>query len=149
MDDAKADLVRQWVQRAARDLASAQRLVTAEPPLRDAAVYHLHQFAEKALKALLVTRDTTVPKTHDLAQLAGLCIEQPDERLLRALEELNPYATLYRYPGSALEPDDKDCRTAFDSADCVRALLLAALPSSLTAELNVAAESIAGARRRS
>jgi hypothetical protein len=47
MDDARRTAVRQWLQKAERDLASALRLLAGEPPFLDTAAYHCQQAAEK------------------------------------------------------------------------------------------------------
>jgi HEPN domain-containing protein len=54
MDDAKCELVREWLSIAQRDLVAARRLVTGNEPLWDTAVYHCQQAAEKAVKGYLV-----------------------------------------------------------------------------------------------
>lgn len=57
MTDAKAHLVRSWMIKAQRDLASARVLAASDPPLLDTAMYHCQQAAEKAVKGYLVFCD--------------------------------------------------------------------------------------------
>lgn len=40
MTDAKTHLVRSWMIKAQRDLASARVLAASDPPLLDTAIYH-------------------------------------------------------------------------------------------------------------
>ena len=69
MDEPKRVMVKRWLFKAQRDLASAQRLADKSAPLLDTAVYHCQRAAEKAVKASLVFHDISVPKTHDLDDL--------------------------------------------------------------------------------
>jgi len=73
--------------------------------LLEDACYHAQQCAEKALKALLIQRDTPFPRTHvvetllDLLQASGMTVPADvDEALV-----LTQYAVQTRYPG-AWEP---------------------------------------------
>ena len=50
MTDAKTLLVRSWLIKAQRDLASARVLAANDPPLLDTAIYHCQQASEKAVK---------------------------------------------------------------------------------------------------
>lgn len=72
MDDATRSEVDAWLAIAQRDLDSAKRLLTGDPPYRDTAAYHCHQSAEKALKAFLTAAAILFPKTHDLTALVKL-----------------------------------------------------------------------------
>ena len=107
-----------WLRRAERDLLAADRALTGEPPLGDAAVYHAQQAAEKALKALLAGYGHPVPRTHDLVALLSQCsaIQPGLAQLLPAAETLTPYAVLFRYPGGPMEPESEEAREAIDLA---------------------------------
>ena len=48
MDEPRQAVVREWLAKAERDLASALRLLDGEPPFLDTAVYHCQQAAEAA-----------------------------------------------------------------------------------------------------
>jgi HEPN domain-containing protein len=120
MDEAKRELVRQWLQKALHDLIAARLLCRQEPAVMDVAIYHCQQAAEKAVKAFLVFRDQEPGRTHDVDRL----LEQ-SERLEPAFaasrtagNRLTPYATLYRYPGDVMEPSDQQFDEAL--ADAVR-----------------------------
>ncbi len=69
MSDPKSQLVRSWLVKAQRDLASAHALAEADPPLLDTAVYHCQQAAEKAIKGFLVFHDCEFGRVHDLEAL--------------------------------------------------------------------------------
>jgi HEPN domain-containing protein len=69
MTDAKAELVRGWLTKARRDLASARVLAASEPALLDTAIYHCQQGAEKAVKGYLVFCDQEFERVHDIEVL--------------------------------------------------------------------------------
>jgi len=69
MDDARLELVRDWLTRASHDLAAARALSALDQPLLDTAIYHCQQAAEKTVKAWLQFRDDPFPKTHDIEDL--------------------------------------------------------------------------------
>ena len=53
MDEARLELVRDWLTRASHDLGAARALSAMEHPLLDAAIYHCQQAAEKTVKGWL------------------------------------------------------------------------------------------------
>ena len=66
MDEARLGLVRGWLIKAQRDLATARKLAGDPSPLLDTAIYHCQQAAEKAVKGFLAFHDQPVVKTHDV-----------------------------------------------------------------------------------
>lgn len=116
MDESTRELVRGWLTRAHHDLRSARALASLDDPLRDTAIYHCQQAAEKSVKAWLQSHDDPFPKTHDIEDLveraAGL---HPDFRqFARAAAILTPYVSAFRYPGGFDEP--MPTREEFDEA---------------------------------
>jgi HEPN domain-containing protein len=118
MDDPGRAVVRQWLDKAERDLASALRLLEGDPPFPDTAVYHCQQAAEKALKAFLAAQNRPIRRVHDLVLLVDECagIEGVFAGLGEAAAVLTPYGTAFRYPGDLSEPDPTDAREAIDCA---------------------------------
>ena len=116
MDEALAQLTREWLTKAAHDLHAA-RIVGAAPdgPL-DAAIFHCQQAAEKVLKGWLTASDVSFEKTHDIRRLVrqaqGLSPEFA--RFEGAAEILTPYASAFRYPGVTQDP--MPSREEFDAA---------------------------------
>jgi len=107
MDKAKCEEIYQWLIKADHDLRSARRLFSDDPPLLDTAAYHCQQSVEKALKAFLVLNDVQFSKIHLLSPLVEQCIDV-DEGFVRfreTAEILTPFATVFRYPGDAVEPE--------------------------------------------
>jgi HEPN domain-containing protein len=64
-----------WLSKAGGDLRAAEILSAPENDQGAAAVYHCQQAAEKAVKALLVYRETPFPKTHDIERLVEMVNE--------------------------------------------------------------------------
>ena len=96
----KLELVRQWFELAQADLESARHLLQHDPPLLRPSCFHLQQTIEKALKGILLLNDQRPPRTHNLADLFGLCerwlpgvlLHEPD------CEWLTGCAVELRYP---------------------------------------------------
>ena len=100
------------------------------PPLRDMAVFHYQQAAEKALKGFLTWRDQPFQWTHDLLQLIGQC-EQLDASFIQlhdAAMRLTPYASEFRYPADTEEPTPEDTAIAAQQAEAVMSFVRARLP---------------------
>ena len=117
MDDAGSSEVIQWLIKAKSDLDSASVLLERE--LNDTGVYHCQQTAEKALKAYLAWQQAPLMKVHDLTLLVKECVirDVSFEQILDLAEILTPYATAFRYPGDALEPDPIDAAEASQASE--------------------------------
>ncbi len=130
MDEAKRELVQQWLRKASHDLIAARSLSRTEPTVRDVAIYHCQQAAEKALKAFLVFNDREPDLTHDvdrlLVQAAALNSSFAASR--PAGRRLTPYATLYRYPSGSLEPSLEHLNEALLDAASIFDQTLSFLP---------------------
>jgi len=118
MDEAKKHEISQRLTKARNDMRSAERLLTADPPLLDTAVYHCQQVAEKALKAYLTLQDAPFQKTHVLSLLVEQCMEfdASFSQIRDSAEILTPFAVAFRYPGDALGPEPSDAQEAFELA---------------------------------
>ncbi len=101
MAEPKLSAAHQWLDKAKRDLAAAERLMSGNAPLPDIGVFHCQQTIEKALKAFLTYHETRFEKTHNLVALLDLSVKIEPElrRWLEAAKTLTPYATEFRYPG--------------------------------------------------
>jgi HEPN domain-containing protein len=112
-------LADEWIGLADQDLALA-RLVVREASISDRAFgFHVQQVIEKSLKAVIATSSNLPPSTHDLVWLVEHC-GQPHEFDLDALDELSPYASALRQPGSPLSPRRLDREQALGRAVEVR-----------------------------
>lgn len=120
-----------WLMRARDDLGAAHKLLAEPDPFPATAAYHCQQAAEKALKALIASTDTPVPKTHDLRALIERCVAV-DETLsvLRdACDELTPFATEFRYPTDAPDPTPGEVTQALKLSE----LIVVTISARLTA----------------
>ncbi len=114
-------VVAEWIEKAEGDFASAQRELRARrAPNFYAACFHSQQCAEKYLKAFLVSRHIEPPRTHNLIELLKLCVARDGtfEMIRPALESLNTYAVVIRYPGTFATKED--ARDAVKAARQVR-----------------------------
>ena len=128
--DAKAWLIKAW-----RDLETARRATSENPPFFDVAVYHCQQSAEKAVKAFLVHHGKPYEKTHDIEVLADLAreIDSSFSKLTDAADALTPYATRFRYPNAtfAIEPTPAEYNEALKHAEAIYSFVLNLLPSDM------------------
>jgi HEPN domain-containing protein len=132
MRKSKADLVSGWLEKARRDLLTAERGLYSEEPLTDIVCFHAQQAAEKYLKAYLVWQEIEFPKTHALEDLVLLATQKDPAAagLQGEVANLTPYAVETRYPEFE-EPLLKDAKEAVDIAKKVRKLVLEKLPDGV------------------
>ena len=134
MADAPVPEAKAWMIKAWRDLETARRVATGEPPFYDVAVYHCQQAAEKAVKAFLVYHGKSHEKTHDIEVLVDLAseIDSGFSRLADAADALTPYATRFRYPNAtfAVEPRPAEYDEAVQHAQAVYDFVLDLLPQN-------------------
>lgn len=116
MDDALAQLTREWLTKAWHDLQAARIIARAADGPLDTAIYHCQQAAEKSVKGWLAASSIPFEKTHDVRRLikqaAGAQLDF--NRLAGAAEILTPYVSAFRYPG--LTDDPMPSREEFDVA---------------------------------
>ncbi len=100
------------------------------PSLPDMAAYHAQQAAEKALKAFLTLQSVPFRRTHDLVELQAQCaaLDEHFSRFLDTAQQLNPYATRFRYPGGPLAPPLVEAQQALQVAEQVVAFVKLRLP---------------------
>ncbi len=134
MADAPVSEAKAWMVKAWRDLETARRAATGEPPFYDIAVYHCQQAAEKAVKSFLVHHGKPYEKTHDIEVLVDLAceIDSTFSELTDAADSLTPYATRFRYPNAtfAVEPLPVESNEALQHAKAIYDFVLALLPAA-------------------
>ncbi|MCC7147254.1 MAG: HEPN domain-containing protein [Phycisphaeraceae bacterium] len=92
-----------WLSHAQSDLALA-RAGQSPQVLRQMLCFHAQQAAEKALKAVLLSFQQALPRTHDLRLLMDLLPREAAMPAgLREAATLTIYAVAARYPGQ-IEP---------------------------------------------
>jgi HEPN domain-containing protein len=133
MANAPASEAKAWMVKAWRDLETARRAATGEPPFYDIAVYHCQQAAEKAVKAFLAHHGKPYEQTHDIEVLVDLAceIDSTFSTLTDAGDALTPYATRFRYPNAtfAVEPQPAEYDEALQNARSVYEFVLNLLPA--------------------
>jgi HEPN domain-containing protein len=103
-----------WLRRARSNWARAKTGRAAPEVLLEDYCFDAQQAAEKAIKAVLVSRRVEFPKTHvisrlpDLAQQAGAAVPAA----VREADVLTVYATHVRYPSGGEDVDDLEYQQA-------------------------------------
>lgn len=111
-----------WVASAEEDFVLARSALQRKQPLVSGACFHAQQCAEKYMKALLISKGTDFPKTHDLLMLNNLCTEAGIflEINPKHLNTLSDFAVRTRYPGEG--PNVEEAKEAIELAKLVRNL---------------------------
>ena len=129
----REELVQSWLVKALHDLATARKAAAEPDPYLDTAIYHCQQAGEKAVKGFLAFHDQPPVRTHDIELL--LSMAEPFETgfavWFEAGERLTRYATQYRYPGDAMEPEQDEFVQAMADADGLFEFVLSVLPAAL------------------
>jgi HEPN domain-containing protein len=124
------DETREWLRRASKDLRAAELCATELPA---ESLFHCQQAAEKFLKAFLTWNQSAFRKTHELRELAMMCV-QVDPALESSLEPtiaLSQYAWRFRYPGAPYEPDADEAERGRVLAEQVREQIGSRIPKSV------------------
>ena len=110
---------REWMNRANSNLARA-RLRVPEAYLEDLC-FDAQQAAEKALKAVMMSRGIDFPYTHDIARLLAVLqvdgMKLPESMLSAA--RLTTYAVQARYPGLDEPVEEPEYLEAVEVAEAV------------------------------
>ena len=110
---------REWMNRAGGNLALAKNRIPGVY-LEDLCFY-AQQAAEKAIKAVLITREIEFPYVHDLGSLLSLLEEtgEPVPEAIRTAISLTTYATTTRYPNVGEPVAEREYREAITLAEAV------------------------------
>jgi hypothetical protein len=125
--DFSAAETREWLSHARQDLDACKVLI--EGGLPGEALFHSQQYAEKAMKALLVWNGIPFKKTHDLEELRLACLPVAEVATsqLDGIGNLSQYAWRFRYPGAPYVPDREEAeqaqKLAADLFQAIRELL--------------------------
>ncbi len=109
----------EWISHAESDLRLARLGVKDESVYLGQVCFHTQQAAEKAIKAVLLSRGIDFPLIHDIEVLLELAehggLDLPDN--VRQASMLSPYAVETRYPGAWVEILDNDVDEALQIAE--------------------------------
>ena len=114
-DDPRLEDARAWLARAEVDFRAADlELRNPEAGLWADVAFHAQQAAEKALKALLASRDVPFRKTHSIEELGRACLDASPQLgpLVDAAAPLTEYAWKFRYPGELGDPSRSEAEQA-------------------------------------
>ena len=110
---------REWMNRARSDLTQAKSRVSGV--YLENLCFNAQQAAEKAIKAVMLTRNIEFPFVHDLAYLLSL-LEDGGEVIpeaIRRASDLTDYATITRYPGAIRPVSEAEYREAIAIAEAI------------------------------
>ena len=127
MSDELSAYVQEWFKKADNDLRNAEILLNCgenDIPY-DTLCFHCQQASEKYIKGYLSSTGTDFPKTHNLADLIGICsqIDLSFSNYITETEKLTPYAVEMRYPDDFYMPSEEEAREAFRIALEVKTLI--------------------------
>ena len=111
---------KEWMDHAQSDLAFAKLAAGNQNILATQICFHAQQSAEKAIKAVLRSRNIDFPLTHDLdvllelAEKASLSIPTDVQKA----GELTPYAVEARYP-SGTDSHESDVQSSIQLAEAI------------------------------
>ena len=94
-------ILKEWMEFAEMDFLTAKHLYEhMYPKPLEIICYHCQQAIEKLLKGVLISKDVTIKKTHDLGLLAEMLQEytEADEKYLEMCDDLTPYGVKIRHP---------------------------------------------------
>ncbi|MFQ5474089.1 MAG: HEPN domain-containing protein [Dehalococcoidia bacterium] len=103
--------VRQWIEKADADLATARRELRAESQVNyDAVCFHDQQCLEKMLKGALIHFGAKPPHIHDLAELSRLLSSIRSDWSFdeRDMHFVSQGAVVFRYPGESAMREDAE-----------------------------------------
>ncbi len=120
--------VKEWVHKAEGDFLTAGRELQAGNAANyDAVCFHAQQCVEKLMKALLIHRGVTPPRTHDLPSLDALLAPACSgwSWPVDELRFLTRASVDFRYPGEQADP--AEAQRAYEIASRMREKLHALL----------------------
>jgi HEPN domain-containing protein len=112
---------REWLNRARSNLAKAKAATEAEGVYLEDLCFDAQQAAEKALKAVPLSRGIKYPHVHDLAQLLSLVEASgllPPQDVSKAVI-LSVYAVAARYPSVTEAVTEGEYAEALETAETV------------------------------
>ncbi len=117
-----------WLEMAKTDLGVAKHLYeTYHPQPLEVICYHCQQSAEKAIKALIISKGAPggMPKLHDLSFLLNQVkrLVSIDEHIYDCADALTPYGVSVRYPNE-LFIEKRHAEKAIQMADTILSWVL-------------------------
>lgn len=115
-----------WFAKAENDLLSIANNLNANQTPVDSCCFHAQQAAEKYLKAFLIAKNVSFPKTHDLVGLIELCkiVNSGFDAIKDAALRLTDYAIAPRYPDAFDDLNIDDAKIAYQDALLIKQFIL-------------------------
>jgi HEPN domain-containing protein len=115
-----------WFRKAESDLLTITNNLSSDNVPADTCCFHAQQAAEKYLKAYLISRNISFPKTHDLQLLVNLIIpiNPAFSEILSIAMSLIDYGVTSRYPDLLHEPELADAKKALTDANAIKQFVL-------------------------
>ena len=121
----KKELIRGWLDKAEKDLLSAEHELTFPDAVTETICFHSQQAVEKFLKAYLIYLNISFAKTHEIGELITQCESKDKEisKLKDDADSLTDYAVEIRYPDTYFEPPLEEAKKAFQIATNIKAYI--------------------------
>jgi HEPN domain-containing protein len=115
----------EWFAKADEDYRYAKASLDEGFAFYDQICFHLHQAAEKYLKAYIVAKELEFRKVHDLTKLLQICEVHDNafEDLRDEVRELNPFYIETRYPGFINTTDKAQTEKAISMVEKIADLI--------------------------
>ena len=122
----KMSLIQSWIEKAKKDLKTAERELKYEDPVIESVCFHSQQAVEKLIKSLLIFYDLEPDKTHSIGRLI-LKLPESEKTFHEKIDEydsLTDYAVELRYPDISEIPTKTEAKYAFKLAtECLTIIL--------------------------
>ncbi|MCD4783990.1 MAG: HEPN domain-containing protein [Candidatus Eremiobacteraeota bacterium] len=123
---AKRRLINSWVDKAGKDLLTAEHELSFSDAVTESICFHCQQAVEKYLKAYLIFLGIPFTKTHEIGELITRC--ETKDKLIFSLkieaDKLTDYAVEIRYPDAWSEPKLDEAKEAFKIGTKIRDYVL-------------------------
>lgn len=104
----KNEHINDWIEKGDHDLGTAKLIYLHIPQYFDVIAFHTQQAVEKYLKAILISKNITFPKTHNLIYLFDLLSDfiKIEEQKYNQAIILNNFGVEVRYPNQTIHLSD-------------------------------------------
>ena len=105
------EFVREWIDKAKKDVRAVE-IIREYEEMSEIVCFHCQQAAEKYLKALLISKNEEITKTHNIDFLLKKCSKYNEEFISYIGSPLADYAVDIRYPEVRYIPSKQEMEDA-------------------------------------
>lgn len=105
--------IQEWINKANKDIKAVEKL-EKEEDITEIVCFHCQQAVEKYLKALLLSNNEDIQKTHNIDFLLNKCKKYNQELERYIGNTLSDYAVDLRYPDTAYIPTVEETKEAIE-----------------------------------